>query len=166
MEQIQVIAEKKMTSKLLREFLIRTFTYSLLYFSIIVMLFIIQPVIRNEKWSILLVVAINILFLMLLSKLATTDAFAGVNTTSAPKKSLDRISSATAVPMFIFTCIFSFIDVIFFHSVIDVSAGYTRDSIILLVMIVIINIIIWCLVVSIYEKRLLRKYLTLEEENK
>lgn len=164
MEQIQVIAEKEMTSKLLKQFTIRTFIYSFLYFATIVMLFIFVPNAKSTIWPILLVLAINILFLMILSKLATTDAFDGISTTSAPKKSLDRISSVAAVPMFIFTCIFSFIDVIFFHSVFDISKGYTSANLAMFGSIIIINIIIWSLVVNIYEKRILRKYLTLEEE--
>lgn len=164
MEQIQVIAEKKMKSKLLKEFTIRIFTYTLLYFAMIVVFFIFQPLIRSVTWSVVLMLAINALFLMLLSKLATTDAFNGINTTSAPRKSLNRISNAAAIPMFIFTCIFSFIDVIFLHSVFDLSSGYTTNLIISFAVIVLINIIVWSLVVNIYEKRILKKYLTLEDE--
>ena len=155
MEQIQIIAEKKMTSKLLKEFIVRTFTYSLLYFSTIVMLFIFQPLVSSTLWSVLLVVSINILFLMMLSKLSTKDAFIGINTTSAPKKSLNRISKFVAVPMFIFTCIISFIDVLFFHSVFDVSSGYNRDNLIMFGGVILINFIIWCLVVNVFQKRIL-----------
>jgi len=162
-EQIQVIAEKEMISKLLKQFTIRTFIYSFLYFATIIGLFIFQPIIRSTMWIVLLIVAVNILFLMLLSRLATTDAFIGINTTSAPKKSLSRISSVAAVPMFIFTGIISFIDVLFLHSVFDMSNGYNTDNIIKFGGVVLINLIIWCLVVNIYEKRILRKYLVLEE---
>jgi len=162
-EQIQVIAEKEMTSKLLKQFTIRTFTYSFIYFAVMVIFFIFEPMINNDMWSMLLIVAINVLFLMLLSKLATTDAFSGINTTSAPRKSLNRISNAASIPMFIFTCIFSFIDIIFLHSIIDVSSGYTTNSMIFFIALIVINIIVWILVVNIYEKRILKKYLTLEE---
>lgn len=162
-ERIQVIAEKEMTSKLLKQFSIRTFTYSLLYFAMIVLLFIFQPLIPNSTWLVLLIMAVNVLFLMLLSKLATTDAFDGINTTAAPRQSLNRISTAAAVPMFIFTCIFSFIDIIFLHSVVDLSLGYTTNIIVTFAVILVINLIIWSLVVNIYEKRILKKYLTLEE---
>lgn len=164
MEQIQVIAEKEMTGKLLKQFSLRTFIYSFLYLGVVAILFIFEPFIKSVLWSLLLVFAINVLFLMMLSKLATTDAFDGINTTSAPKKSLDRIATVAATPMFIFTAIFSFMDVIFFHAVIDISKGYTISNLTIFGSIVLINIFIWCLVVNIYEKRLLRKYLTLEEE--
>lgn len=166
MEQVQIIAEKEMTSKLLKQFTIRTFIYSFLYFATIVALFIFTPFIRSSIWDVLLVVAVNVLFLMLLSKLATTDAFDGINTTSAPKKSLKRILNAAAVPMFIFTCVLSFIDIIFFHSVFDTSGGYTTFTLGIFAGIGALNILIWILVVNIYEKRILRKYLTLEEEEK
>lgn len=166
MEQIQVIAEKEMTSKLLKQFTIRTFIYSFLYFAMIVIFFIFEPIIKNAIWSIVLIIAFNVLFLMLLSKQATTDAFDGINTTSAPRQSLNRISNAAAVPMFVFTCIFSFIDIIFLHSIFDVSSGYTTNTIVYFTTIIVVNIIIWSLVVNIYEKRILKKYLTLEDENK
>lgn len=165
MEQIQVIAEKEMTSKLLKQFTTRTLIYSFLYFATIVLLFIFGSVINSVMWFALLVTAINVLFLMLLCRLATTDAFEGINTTSASNKSLKRIVNAASIPMFIFTCLFTFIDIIFFHSVFDVSAGYTKSSVISFVLIPIINIIIWSLVVNIYEKRIIKKYLTLDDEN-
>lgn len=164
MEQIQVIAEKEMISKLLKQFTIRTFVYSFLYFATIVVLFIFGFMIKSTIGFLLLIIAINTLFLMLLSKLATTDAFEGVNTTSAPRKSLQRISGSISVPTFIFTCIFSFVDVIFLHSVFDTSLGYTTFVIGIFTGIVFINIMIWWLVMNIYEKRLLKKYLTIEEE--
>ena len=164
MEQIQIIEEKKMKSKLLKEFVVRTFTYSLLYFSTIVMLFIFQPVVNSTLWSVLLVLSVNVLFLMMLSKLSTKDAFIGINTTSAPRKSLNRIANSVAVPMFIFTSIVSFIDVLFFHSVFDVSSGYNKDNLIMFGGVIFINFIIWCLVVNVFQKRILRKHLTIEEE--
>jgi len=163
-EKTQLIVEKEMTSKLIKQFTIRTFIYSFLYFATVVGLFIFQPLIKSTVWSVLLIVAINILYLMMLCKLATTEAFLGINTTSAPKRSLDRISNVAAVPMFIFTCIFSFIDVIFLHSVFDISNGYNVTNIAMFSGVVVINLIIWTLVVQIYEKRILKKHIVLDEE--
>ena len=163
MEQVQIIAEKKMISKLRKEFAIRTFTYSFLYFATIVVFFIVEPIIANMLWTIFLILGLNVLFLMLMSKLATTDAFSGINTTSAPKQSLDRIAGVAAFPMFLFMSVCSFIDVIFFHSIFDLSAGYTVSLLVSFGSIVLVNIIIWSLVVYVYEKRILRKFLTMEE---
>ena len=163
MEQIQIIEEKEMISKLLKQFTIRTFIYSFLYFATIVILFILEGAIDSSIGGIILVVVGNILYLMLISKMSTTDAFDGINTTSAPKKSLQRIANATAVPMFIFTCVISFIDVIFFHSLFTIS-GYTTFVLAQLLGIVVGNIVICFLVVNIYEKRLLRKHVRFEEE--
>jgi len=165
LEQIQLIAEKEMTSKLLKQFTVRIFIYSFLYFASIVGLFIFEPIIRSTLWPLLLITAINILFLMMLSKLATADAFDGINTTSAPKESLDRIAKVASVPTFIFTCVISFIDVIFLHSLFDTSGGYNFRVIAIFSGTVVLNIIIWTLVVNVYEKRILRKYLAVEEEN-
>ena len=165
MGRIQLIEEKKMTSKLLKQFTVRTFIYSLLYFCTIVAFFIFQPLVKSEIWTILLITGIDVLYLMLLSRLATIEAFEGINTTSAPKKSLDRIASVVSIPMFIFTGISSFIDVIFLHSVFDTSNGYTRENMLIFVGMVLINLTIWSLVVNVYEKRILRRYLTIEEEN-
>jgi len=162
-EQIQVIAEKEMTSKLLKHFTIRTMIYSFLYFATVVVFFIFEPIVRSTVWSVLLITAINILFLMVLSKQSTTEAFNGINTTSAPRQSLKRISNVAAIPMFIFTCIFSFMDVIFLHSLFDTSDGYTASNVTMFAGIVIINIVIWLFVVNVYEKRILKKYLTIEE---
>lgn len=163
MEQIQIIEEKEMISKLLKQFTIRTFIYSFLYFATIVILFILEGAIDSSIGGIILVVVGNILYLMLISKMSTTDAFDGINTTSAPKKSLQRIANATAVPMFTFTCVISFIDVIFFHSLFTIS-GYTTFVLAQLLGIVVGNIVICFLVVNIYEKRLLRKHVRFEEE--
>lgn len=164
MEQVQIIQEKEMISKLLKQFTIRTFIYSFLYFATIVILFILEGAINSSIGGIILVIVGNILYLMLLSKMSTTDAFDGINTTSAPKKSLQRIANATAVPMFVFTCVISFIDVIFFHSLFTLSSGYTTPVLVQLLSIVVGNILICFLVVNIYEKRLLRKHVTFEEE--
>ena len=164
MEQIQIIEEKEMISKLLKQFTIRTFIYSFLYFGTIVILFILEGVLNSSIGGMILVAVGNILFLMLLSKMSTTDAFDGVNTTSAPKKSLHRIAGATAVPLFIFTCVISFVDVIFFHSLLTISSGYTTFVLAQLLGIVVLNVVICFLVVNIYEKRLLRKHVTFEEE--
>jgi len=163
-EQVQIIEEKEMISKLLKQFTIRTFIYSFLYFATIVILFILEGAINSSIGGVILVVVGNILYLMLISKMSTTDAFNGINTTSAPKKSLQRIANATAIPMFVFTCVISFIDVIFFHSLFTVSSGYTKVVLAQLLGIVIGNIVICFLVVNIYEKRLLRKHVTFEEE--
>lgn len=163
MEHIQVIAEKEMVSKLLKQFIIRIFVYSFLYFAVIVGLFIFGMAIQSDFWVILLVVAINVLFLMLLSRLATTDAFEGINTTSAPKKSLQRISNSASIPMFVFTCIFTFMDIIFFHSLFDTSSGYTSSVLWVFFGTIVVNVVIWALMANMYEKRILRKYLTLEE---
>ena len=164
MEQVQIIQEKEMISKLLKQFTIRTFIYSFLYFATIVILFILEGAINSSIGGIILVIVGNILYLMLLSKMSTTDAFDGINTTSAPKKSLQRIANATAVPMFIFTCVVSFIDVIFFHSLFTLTSGYTKVVLAQLIGIVVGNIVICFLVVNIYEKRLLRKHVRFEEE--
>ncbi len=164
MEQVQIIQEKEMISKLLKQFTIRTFIYSFLYFATIVILFILEGAINSSIGGVILVIVGNILYLMLISKMSTTDAFDGINTTSAPKKSLQRIANATAVPMFIFTCVVSFIDVIFFHSLFTLSSGYTTPVLVQLLSIVVGNIVICFLVVNIYEKRLLRKHVRFEEE--
>ena len=50
------------------------------------------------------------------------------------------------------------------HSVFDVSKGYTMDIIVVFSSVVGVNLLIWTLVVNIYEKRILKKYLTLVEE--
>jgi hypothetical protein len=163
-EQVQIIQEKEMISKLLKQFTIRTFIYSFLYFATIVILFILEGAINSSIGGVILVIVGNILYLMLISKMSTTDAFDGINTTSAPKKSLQRIANATAVPMFIFTCVVSFIDVIFFHSLFTLSSGYTTPVLVQLLSIVVGNIVICFLVVNIYEKRLLRKHVRFEEE--
>lgn len=164
MEQVQIIQEKEMISKLLKQFTIRTFIYSFLYFATIVILFILEGAINSSIGGVILVIVGNILYLMLISKMSTTDAFDGINTTSAPKKSLQRIANATAVPMFIFTCVVSFIDIIFFHSLFTLSSGYTTPVLVQLLSIVVGNIVICFLVVNIYEKRLLRKHVRFEEE--
>ena len=164
MEQVQIIQEKEMISKLLKQFTIRTFIYSFLYFATIVILFILEGAINSSIGGVILVIVGNILYLMLISKMSTTDAFDGINTTSAPKKSLQRIANATAVPMFIFTCVVAFIDVIFFHSLFTLSSGYTTPVLVQLLSIVVGNIVICFLVVNIYEKRLLRKHVRFEEE--
>ena len=164
MEQVQIIQEKEMISKLLKQFTIRTFIYSFLYFATIVILFILEGTINSSIGGVILVIVGNILYLMLISKMSTTDAFDGINTTSAPKKSLQRIANATAVPMFIFTCVVSFIDIIFFHSLFTLTSGYTKVVLAQLIGIVIGNIVICFLVVNIYEKRLLRKHVRFEEE--
>ncbi len=164
MEQVQIIQEKEMISKLLKQFTIRTFIYSFLYFATIVILFILEGAINSSIGGVILVIVGNILYLMLISKMSTTDAFDGINTTSAPKKSLQRIANATAVPMFIFTCVVSFIDVIFFHSLFTLPSGYTTPVLVQLLSIVVGNIVICFLVVNIYEKRLLRKHVRFEEE--
>lgn len=157
MEQVQLIIEKEMISKLLKQFTIRVFTYSFLYFVVLVALFIFEPIIGSAFWAILLIVATNILFLMMLSKISTTEAFDGINTTSAPKQSLNRISSVANIPTLIFTGIISFLDVIFLH-------GYKNSTMNIFAGIVIINILVWVFVIKIYEKRVLKKYLVLEEE--
>ncbi len=164
MEQIQVIDEKEMTAKLLKQFTIRTFIYSFLYFATIIGLFIFEMAIRSAFWTVLLIVAINVLFLILLSRFATTDAFSGINTTSAPGRSLKRITSATSVPMFVFTCVLSFMDIIFLHSIFDISLGYTSFIISVFLGIVLVNVFVWVLVSKVYEKRILKKYLTLQDE--
>ena len=169
MEQVQVIAEKEMTSKLMKEFSLRTFLYSFLYFGIIAILFIVGLSLNRAGnvglvLSISLLTAINTLFLLVLSKLATTEAFDGINTTSAPKKSLDRILTAVAVPLFVITCIFTFFDVILLHSFFDISNGYNTVSMIAFVSMCILNIIVFYLIVNIYEKRILKKYLIIVEE--
>ncbi len=164
MEQVQIIQEKEMISKLLKQFTIRTFIYSFLYFATIVILFILEGAINSSIGGVILVIVGNILYLMLISKMSTTDAFDGINTTSAPKKSLQRIANATAVPMFIFTCVVSFIDIIFFHSLFTLTSGYTKVVLAQLIGIVVGNIVICFLVVNIYEKRLLRKHVRFEEE--
>jgi len=163
-EQIQVIQEKEMTSKLLKHFSIRILIYCFLYFATVVGLFIFQPFIKSTFWMLLLVTAINVLFLMILSRSATTDAFNGINTTSAPRKSLKRIANVTSVPLFICTAVFSFIDIIFLHSVFDTSNGYTKDNIPMFAGVVAVNLIIWTLVVNVYERRIIRKYVSIEEE--
>jgi hypothetical protein len=163
-EQVQIIQEKEMISKLLKQFTIRTFIYSFLYFATIVILFILEGAINSSIGGVILVIVGNILYLMLISKMSTTDAFDGINTTSAPKKSLQRIANATAVPMFIFTCVVSFIDIIFFHSLFTLTSGYTKVVLAQLIGIVVGNIVICFLVVNIYEKRLLRKHVRFEEE--
>ena len=71
MEQIQVIAEKEMTSKLMKEFSLRTFLYSFLYFGIIAILFILGLSLNKSGkvsliLSISLLTAINTLFLLIL----------------------------------------------------------------------------------------------------
>ena len=164
MEQIQVIDEKEMTTKLLKQFTVRTFVYSFLYFATVVALFIFEIAIKSAIWMVLFIVAINVLFLILLSRMATTDAFSGINTTSAPSSSLKRISNAAAVPMFLFTCAFSFMDIIFLHSILDVSLGYTAFIVSVFVGLIFVNIFIWFLVANVYEKRILKKYLTLQDE--
>jgi len=169
MEQIQVIAEKEMTSKLMKEFSLRTFLYSFLYFGIIAILFILGLSLNKSGkisliLSISLLTAINTLFLLILSKFSTTEAFDGINTTSAPRKSLDRILTAVAVPLFVITCIFTFFDVILLHSFFDMSNGYNAMSMLAFVTMCALNIIVFSLIVNIYEKRILKKYLIIVEE--
>ena len=169
MEQIQVIAEKEMTSKLMKEFSLRTFLYSFLYFGIIAILFILGLSLNKSGkvsliLSISLLTAINTLFLLILSKFSTTEAFDGINTTSAPRKSLDRILTAVAVPLFVITCIFTFFDVILLHSFFDISNGYNAMSMLAFGAMCALNIIVFSLIVNIYEKRILKKYLIIVEE--
>ena len=167
MEQIQFIAEKEMTAKLLKQFSIRAFLYSLLYLGVIAILFIFSLYLTRAGnfgliLSILLITAINVLFLLVLSRLATTEAFYGVNTTSAPRKSLDRILTAISVPLFIITAVFSFLDIIFLHSFFDISNGYTLTSIATFLSVLVLNICILLFIVNFYEKRILKKYLIIE----
>lgn len=168
MEQVQFIVEKEMTSKLIKQFSVRTFLYSFLYLGVIAILFIVGLAISKSSMlgislSILLITAINVLFLLIMSKSATTEAFEGVNTTSAPEKSLKRILSAISVPLFIITAIFTFLDILLLHSLLDMSKGYTTFSIGTFALMFGVNLIIFLLVVNIYEKRILKKYLIITE---
>jgi len=169
MEQVQVIAEKEMTSKLIKQFSFRTFLYSFLYFGVIAILFIVGLSLNRAGkigliLSISLLTAINTLFLLILSKFSTTEAFDGINTTSAPRKSLDRILKAVSVPLFIITCVFTFLDVLLLHSFFDMSNGYSAMSMLAFLTMCALNIIVFLLIVNIYEKRILKKYLIIVEE--
>lgn len=167
-EQIQFIAEKEMTSKLIKQFSIRTIIYSFIYLGVIAILFIVSLAISKSSMSgvglsLLLITAINVLFLLMLSKSATTEAFDGVNTTSAPEKSLKRILSAISVPLFIITAIFTFLDVLLLHSLFDISNGYTNFAIGTFIIMFLVNVIVFLLVLNIYEKKILQKYLIITE---
>lgn len=168
MEQIQFIAEKEMTSKLIKQFSFRTFLYSFLYLGVIAVLFIVGLAIKKSSipgvaLSLLLITAINVLFLLIMSKAATNEAFEGVNTTSAPEKSLKRILSAISAPLFIITIIFTFLDILLLHSLLDMSKGYTSFAIGTFALMFMVNFIIFELVVNVYEKRILKKYLIITE---